>query len=150
VIVLDLCCPHHHRFEGWFASAAEFEAQLARGLVSCPVCGAGNVCRMPSAPHVQTTHPRPPEPPPAVSSPSPAPPPPDDPQALIAHLTATLRQLAQVAEDVGEHFAEEARRIHYEESEARPIRGQASRDDVEELLDEGIVVLPVPPGEDLH
>ncbi|GHU13457.1 hypothetical protein AGMMS50225_23500 [Betaproteobacteria bacterium] len=150
MIVLDLCCPFHHRFEGWFASAAEFEAQLARGLVSCPVCGAGEVRRMPSAPHVQTTHPRPAAPPPAAPGPSPASAPPDDQQALVAHLAATLRQLAQAAEDVGERFAEEARRIHYEESQVRPIRGQASRDDVEELLDEGIVVLPVPPGEDLH
>ncbi|GHU25219.1 hypothetical protein FACS189488_11690 [Betaproteobacteria bacterium] len=91
-----------------------------------------------------------PAPPPAAPGPSPASAPPDDQQALVAHLAATLRQLAQAAEDVGERFAEEARRIHYEESQVRPIRGQASRDDVEELLDEGIVVLPVPPGEDLH
>ena len=54
MIVLDLSCANEHRFEGWFASSAAFEAQRARGLVSCPVCNTAEVRRLPSAPYVQT------------------------------------------------------------------------------------------------
>ena len=62
-----------------------------------------------------------------------------------------LRGMAHSAEDVGERLPEEARRIHYGETEARDIRGSASADEVESLLEEGILVLPVPPAEeDLH
>ena len=63
---------------------------------------------------------------------------------------AALRRLSRQAEDVGDRFPEEARRIHYGRSEARSIRGDASRDEVGELIEEGIMVLPVPPDEDLH
>ncbi len=63
---------------------------------------------------------------------------------------AALRHMARGAEDVGERLPEEARRIHYGEAEPRNIRGAASRDEVEELLDEGIAVMPVPPDENLH
>ena len=62
-----------------------------------------------------------------------------------------LRHMSRTAENVGERLPEEARRIHYGETEARDIRGQASAKDVEELLDEGIMVLPLPaPEDDLH
>ena len=71
--------------------------------------------------------------------------------AAVAELLGTLRRMAKSAEDVGERLPEEARRIHYGEAEARDIRGAASRDEVEELLEEGIMVLPVPPlDDDLH
>ena len=69
----------------------------------------------------------------------------------LARLMTQLRSLARVAENVGERLPEEARRIHYGETEARDIRGSASADEVESLLEEGILVLPVPPAEeDLH
>jgi hypothetical protein len=148
MIVLDLHCPKAHRFEGWFASAAAFEDQLARGLLSCPTCGATEIRRLPSAPYVQTGHTAVPAPPaavPAVSELKPA------PVEALARLVGQLRSMARGAEDVGERLPEEARRIHYGETDARDIRGSASRDEVEALLGEGIVVLPVPPGEgELH
>lgn len=71
--------------------------------------------------------------------------------AAVAQLLGSLRRMAKSAEDVGEKLPEEARRIHYGETEARNIRGAASRDEVEALLEEGIMVLPLPPLDDeLH
>lgn len=162
MIVLDLSCANEHRFEGWFASSAAFEAQLARGLVSCPVCNGTEVRRLPSAPYVQTRSTPAAEAPsgrPSVASPqtaaaiaaSPSPAPGTATPAAVAELLGALRRMAKAAEDVGERLPEEARRIHHGEAEARDIRGAASRDEIEELLEEGIMVLPVPPLDDeLH
>lgn len=145
MIVLNLCCPHEHRFEGWFASAADFDAQCARGQVSCPVCGDAAIRRLPSAPYVQTRSAQPPGAQPQAAAPAAL-----APEAATAVVRA-LREMARAADDVGRDFAEEARRIHYGEVEARNIRGAASADEVGELIEEGILVLPVPPGEDsLH
>lgn len=137
MIVLDLCCDHDHRFEAWFASKDAFEQQQGRALVSCPHCGSSEIRRLPSAPYVQTS--------------SHAAPPAPSPQAIAARLVDALRQAARRSEDVGERFVDEARRIHSGAAEERAIRGQASRSDVIELMDEGIPVLPVPPDkDDLH
>ncbi len=145
MIVLNLCCNSEHRFEGWFASADDFETQSARGLVTCPVCGDATIRRLPSAPYVQTRNvPTP------VAQPRTAPPGAIAPEAAATVIKA-LREMARAADDVGRDFPEEARRIHYGEVEARNIRGAASADEVGELIEEGILVLPVPPGEDsLH
>lgn len=147
MIVFNLGCDKDHRFEGWFASAEAFEGQRARGLVSCPVCGSAAVERLPSAPYVVTRQQTRPAgtPDTAVAA---APAAPMTPEA--ATVMALLRRLARESEDVGERFPEEARRIHYGDAEARSIRGQAGRDDLEELLEEGIMVLPVPDEDDLH
>ena len=159
MIVLDLCCANEHRFEGWFASSAAFEAQCSQGLVTCPVCNATEVRRLPSAPYVQTRSAQTPassgaQASSALALPTRAPATPVSglpSPAAVAELLGTLRRMAKSAEDVGERLPEEARRIHYGEAEARDIRGAASRDEVEELLEEGIVVLPVPPqDDDLH
>lgn len=133
MIVLDLCCANEHLFEAWFADAAAFASQNSRGLVECPMCGSIQIERRPSAAYLNTSRPT------AAKSPP-------DP-ALIA---AALRLAASRAEDVGERFPTEARRIHYGESEARSIRGRASGDDLGELLEEGILVLPVPEEPDLQ
>jgi hypothetical protein len=145
VIVLNLCCDSEHLFEGWFASADAFEAQCRNGRVECPVCGSVHITRRPTAPYVNTgglapgRTPSPPrETPPAAAD-------------VMATARALLRRLGRESEDVGDRFADEARRIHYGEREARNIKGQASRDDVGELLEEGILVLPLPGDEDdLH
>ncbi len=161
MIVIDLCCTNEHRFEGWFGSSEAFEAQRMQGLVSCPVCNATGVRRLPSAPYVQTRSVQPPAPsgPQASAVPgvpwqpaaAPASLPRPSSAAAVAELLGALRHMAQSAEDVGERLPEEARRIHYGETEARNIRGAASRDEIEELLEEGITLLPVPPlDDDLH
>lgn len=137
MIVLDLCCNREHRFEAWFASSEAFETQRTAHLVTCPHCGSSDVRRLPSAPYVQTS---------SHSAPATSAPP--DPQAIAARLIEALRSAAARSEDVGERFAEEARRIHYGDSEERAIRGKAGREEVIDLIDEGIPILPVPPDKD--
>ncbi|KVT54634.1 hypothetical protein WK55_19125 [Burkholderia ubonensis] len=128
--VLDLQCPHGHRFEGWFASADEFEAQLSRKLVECPVCGATEVSRMPSAPRLNLS---------GGTEAKPA-----DPRALQAQVMRALREVLEKTENVGERFAEEARRIHYNEAPVRSIRGVTTPEDAQALVEEGIDVMPLP------
>lgn len=144
VIVLNLCCDNEHLFEGWFASTDAFETQRGRQQVSCPVCGSAHIERRPTAPYVNTG---------AGASRKPTVgrnPAPVNTDAMAAAL-AMLRHLGKESEDVGERFAEEARRIHYGDSDARNIKGKATPDDVGELLDEGIMVLPLAPDdEELH
>lgn len=136
--VFNLGCSAGHRFEGWFASNEDFESQSARRLIECPVCGDAEVGKLPSAPRLNL----------GVASaqaeaPKPAAAPPVDArvQALVL---AMARQIAAQTENVGDRFASEARAIHYEEAPERAIRGVASREEVEELVEEGIAVLPLP------
>ena len=134
--VLNLQCAHRHVFEGWFGSDDEFQSQLAASLVECPLCGDTAVTKLPSAPRLNLG-----------AQPEPA------PKQAVAAMPDTDLQRAWLkmvhhvmanTEDVGERFAEEARKIHYGETEQRGIRGQASREDTEALLEEGIGVLPLP------
>ncbi|TVO53330.1 DUF1178 family protein [Denitromonas halophila] len=140
MIVLNLRCSNGHGFEGWFGSSDAFEAQRAAGQINCPVCASADIRRLPSAPYVQTG--------------APSPKGGDTPARIddtAARAVAGLRQLAQKAEDVGKAFPAEVRRIHQGDAPDRSIRGQASIEEVAELLDEGIGVLPIPvPKEDLH
>jgi hypothetical protein len=134
--VLNLQCAHAHAFEGWFASEDDFQSQLARGLVECPVCGDAAVAKLPSAPRLN------------LGATAPA----EDRREVVSMPDAQMqaawmkmvRHVMANTEDVGERFAEEARRIHYGESEERNIRGQASREETDALLEEGISVLPLP------
>lgn len=137
--VLDLECPHHHVFEGWFASEDEFQGQLARGLVECPICGDTQLAKRLSAPRINLGA-MPPREQPApkrevVATADPA---------LQAQWLKLVRHVLDHTEDVGERFAEEARRIHYGETEERSIRGQASAEETEALIEEGVPVLPLP------
>jgi hypothetical protein len=140
LIVLDLECERGHGFEGWFASSAAFEEQLVHGRLSCPSCGVLRVLRRPSAPYVQT---RPATAPSPASSPAAV-------EALTEQILAHLRNSARGLEDVGERFAEEARRIHHGDAESRGIKGRASGGELRDLLEEGISVLPIPPNEEVH
>lgn len=128
--VLDLQCPHGHRFEGWFASTDDFEAQLSRKLVECPVCGATEVSRMPSAPRLNLS---------GATQTRPA-----ESHALQAQVMRALREVLEKTENVGERFAEEARHIHYNEAPARSIRGVTTPEDAQALVEEGIDVMPLP------
>ena len=143
--VLDLHCAHTHSFEGWFASEDDFQDQLARGLLECPVCGDNAIAKLPSAPRLNLSSGAEPEQSRAVTPPASqgdvASLPPAAMQAAWLHM---VRQVMAQTEDVGERFAEEARRIHYGEADERAIRGQATRAQTEELLDEGIAVVPLP------
>jgi hypothetical protein len=143
VIVLNLRCDGGHHFEGWFASGEAFRDQSERHLVHCPQCQSSTVSQLPSAPHLVRAS--------AESSPvaevaaavnSPA----------VAQLHRALVSMARKAENVGERFPEEARRIHYDEAPARTIRGVATLDETRDLLEEGILVVPapVPPEDEMH
>ncbi|SRR5579871_4450210 len=148
MIVFELKCSKNHRFEGWFASGDDFESQRERGMLSCPTCGTASVSKLLTAKIRKSDHE------PAAAAPASA-------KAKSQRNVATLdpRQFMALvdhvlanSEDVGERFPEEARRIHRKEIPERSIRGKASQDEVEELLDEGISVLPlpVPPQEEWH
>jgi hypothetical protein len=127
MIVLNLVCGAGHGFEAWFASTDAYDQQAAAGLVSCPHCLNTAIVRLPSAPHVRRSES------------------PMQPEAAVKPGTIEeLAKLASDAEDVGQRFPEEARRIHYDEAPARTIRGEASVAEALELLEEGIPVLPAP------
>jgi hypothetical protein len=141
--VLDLQCPHDHRFEGWFASTDDFESQLSRKLVACPMCGATEVSRLPSAPRLNLSgatsasgakHANG-----AANGKLPA-----DIGEMQAQVMRALREVLEKTENVGDRFAEEARRIHYNEAPARSIRGVTTPEDARALVEEGIDVMPLP------
>ncbi len=133
--VLNLQCSNRHDFEGWFASEDDFQSQLARGLLDCPLCGDSAVTKMLSAPRLNL----------GAAEPAPS-------RELVSMPDASLqtawmkmvRHVMANTDDVGPRFPEEARRMHYGETESRSIRGQASREETEALIDEGIAVLPLP------
>lgn len=143
--VFNLCCAHGHAFEGWFGSEADYQSQTERGLLTCPLCEDTRVTRLPSAPRLnlgaaapETSLP--------VATPTP------EPQheharalaALQGGLMQAVRAVIANTEDVGPRFPEEARRIHYGETEARNIRGQASAQERAALAEEGIEVVALP------
>ncbi len=142
--VLNLRCANGHGFEGWFASDDDFMSQNGRGLVECPLCADKVVTRMPSAPRLNLSGAR--EPVAAAAAPDSASTAVSVPQPadLQAAWLSTVRQLMANTEDVGDRFAERARRIHYGEEEARGIRGQATPEEREALREEGIETLSIP------
>ncbi len=140
MIVYDLKCGAGHRFEGWFGSAEEFIGQKRRNLLSCPSCADVQIERMPSATRINVGATETPQLPAQAEG--------RDALAIAQMLySRMLDELITKSEDVGDRFPEEARRIYYEETPARAIRGVATRTEHEELVDEGIPVsrLPVPP-----
>jgi len=146
--VLNLQCDAQHGFEGWFASEEDYAGQVARGLLACPLCGSKSVTKLPSAPRLNLGAARSED---AASSPPTGPQGQkqdvvagDAEQALQAAWLQVARRIVAQTEDVGGRFAEEARKMHYGEAEERSIRGQASREETEALLDEGITIMPLP------
>ena len=139
MIVFDLRCAHGHGFEGWFASSEEFDRQHDALLVRCPVCDDARVERLPSA-RVRVKKSAATMDPPAESAPTG-----EHVAGFPADLVAKLREVVRNTEDVGERFPEEARRIHYQETPARAIRGKASREDADALTEEGIEFSALPP-----
>lgn len=158
--VLNLQCSRQHSFEGWFGSEDDFQGQLARGLIECPLCADKGIHKLPSAPRLNFGAHQAPQT--ASSTPGPAAPsstvgvldqavagspellPDGIPPAAQAAFLKALRLVVANTEDVGPRFADEARRMHYGEVEARSIRGQTSAREAVELLEEGIEVMPLP------
>lgn len=172
--VLDLQCAQGHSFEGWFGSQDDYDSQRARGLVTCPVCLDSDILKKLSAPRLNLGHgvapdaalapvaPRDtsngaanlpataPSPEPSLSAHSADPTMnPDTLQQMHVAMMKAVRHVLANTEDVGSQFAQEARKIHYGESQQRHIRGQASREETEALIEEGIDVMPLPVPENL-
>ncbi|HKT19854.1 MAG TPA: DUF1178 family protein [Stellaceae bacterium] len=149
MILFTLKCAAEHRFEGWFRDNAAFERQNRRGLIACPECGSNTVEKAPMAPRLGRSSKSGPseqesrEPP--VNAPAPAPDnSPPSPAQLRRALQVLRRHVEQTCENVGARFAEEARRIHKGDAEARGIYGEATRSEAKALIDEGIEVASIP------
>ncbi len=142
MIVYELVCGEGHRFEGWFACADDFSRQSAAGLVACPLCNDHAVAIVPVA---RIAVRRQGDARGEASGPGEAPAPRTDVAAgLSSEVLRRLREVVLATENVGDRFPEEARRIHYAEVPARPIRGQASASEAEALRDEGIEFAALP------
>ena len=142
--VLDLQCAFAHTFEGWFASEQDFAAQFAQLQIQCPLCGDPHITKKLSAPRLNLVASRAHAAEPTESSHQKEvalPAPPD--QALANAWMAVARQVVANTTDVGNQFAEEARKMHYGEVPERGIRGKASVQETLELVEEGIQVLPL-------
>jgi len=137
MIVFDLICKDQHRFEGWFASGEDFTSQKSRGLLACPVCDGAHVEKLPAAKIRKQSEPAAPTPASAVQA----------GKTEQVDVSRIVDYILAHSEDVGKSFAEEARKIHYQETPQRSIRGVASRAEAEDLREEGIPVfsLPIPP-----
>jgi len=133
MIVYELVCAREHRFEGWFGSAEDYARQRESTMIRCPVCDDAEIERRPSA-NVQVSR-------------AAAPAAERSDTSLVGGDAEALRQLRRLIErtdDVGLEFAEEARKIHYDEVPKRAIRGQATREDADALREEGIDFMSLP------
>jgi len=139
MIVYELACAHAHCFEGWFASAEDYERQRESSMIRCPVCENAAIERRPSA-NIQVGRAAAPATPAATAS---------EPAEAVAigggaELLKQLRKMVRSAADVGTAFPDEARKIHYEEVPKRSIRGQATSEEADALREEGIDFLSLP------
>jgi len=133
--VFNLRCGQQHVYEGWFASEDDFISQQESGILACPLCGDTEAVRLPNAPRLKVSrHAAPAEPARSETT----------DMTLQSQWLRAVRHVLNSTEDVGERFAEEARRIHYGEVEERGIRCKATREDAEALREEGIEVMALP------
>ena len=152
MIKYQLICEDGHEFEGWFGDSAAFESQQDSGLLTCPACGSDTVRRALMAPNLASpkTRKSPPAPqkgPDAPATPGAAALPADAARrmhALMSEMRALQSKIKDECRDVGDDFAEEARKIHYGEAEAEGIYGNATPEEREALDDEGIAVMDIP------
>jgi hypothetical protein len=146
MIVFNLGCTHSHLFEGWFSNAQDFDSQKEKGYLSCPMCGDLGITKRLSAPRLNLAKGKAPAAQEKTAQ---------EPAAPVANQHPTIEQMQSLwykmatqilrdTEDVGDRFADEARKIHYNEVPARGIRGHASQDQREQLADEGIDVYSMP------
>jgi hypothetical protein len=140
MIRYDLICEHGHAFDAWFANSAAYDTQRKRGFVECAHCGTNKVEKQIMAPNIGAKSNRKPEAAVALMAP------PADPrmQAMMQMMREMRRHVEANAENVGEKFAEEARKQHYNEAERHGIYGSASPEDAKALVEEGIEVYPLP------
>ncbi len=139
MIQYSLTCDSRHTFDAWFRNAEAYEDQAARGILSCPVCASAKVEKALMAPAVSASRDK-------VSLASGHP----DHARYLDALRALRQKMTANADYVGDKFAEEARKIHYAETAARGIYGEATRDEVASLFDEGVELMALPHVPDEH
>jgi hypothetical protein len=149
MIRYSLHCDRGHAFESWFQSSSAYESQEKRKLVNCPVCGSAKVERAIMAPQIVSGKDRgSPVPAPTaaaeVTAPSSTPLMMAQERELRAKLKELRDHIVKNADNVGEQFPNEARKMHYGDIEHRPIYGEASPDEARALIDEGVEVSPLP------
>ena len=160
MIKYQLICDKLHEFEGWFGDSAAFESQQESGYLNCPVCGSADVRRALMAPNLASPKTRKTDL--AEQQPSAQPEPQPQPQApqqasaalppaaarkmqeLMSEMRALQTRIREECRDVGNDFAEEARKIHYGEVEPEGIYGQATAEEREALDEEGIEIMDMP------
>lgn len=141
MIRFALTCDEGHNFEAWFSSGASYDEQTEAGVIRCPACGSAEVRKSPMAPAVLRGKGK------AVSASSESP---AEGAQSYAFLKGLREHLKANAEDVGKNFPEEARKIHYGESDERNIYGKATAEEAKALCEEGIPALPLPPLPEEH
>ncbi|PZN50386.1 MAG: DUF1178 domain-containing protein [Proteobacteria bacterium] len=134
MIRFSLICEREHEFEGWFRSNDDFETQKKRGFVDCPTCGSRKVDKALMAPAIST----------GAKQEKIALAMGEAQRQALAQLRALSRKIRENADYVGDRFAEEARRIHFGESEARGIYGEATSEEVRGLIEDGVDFMPIP------
>lgn len=150
MIRYNLRCDAGHAFESWFQSSSAYESQEKRKLVSCPACGSTKVERAIMAPQIVSKKKDRAEPAPAFPASTDVAAPTSTPLMLAQEreLRAKLKELrdhiVKNADNVGERFPNEARKMHYGDIEHRPIYGEASPEEARSLIDEGVEVSPLP------
>ena len=135
MISFTLVCSNAHEFEGWFSSSGDYESQKERGLVECPLCGDQGVKKALMAPSVSSARGEESAVPVAMNA---------EQTKMMAQIRELTNKMREGAENVGEKFAEEARKIHYGETDARGIYGKATSVEAKGLANEGIEFIPLP------
>jgi hypothetical protein len=135
VIVYSLKCTDDHVFEAWFKDSHAFDDQAKKGKLTCPICLTHKVEKAPMAPALKGSV--------SESKPTPA-----EMRKVRQFMTGLRKYVEENAEYVGRRFPEEARKIHYGETEERHIYGEASVEEAKELIEEGVDVAPLPPNLD--
>ncbi|WP_422371606.1 DUF1178 family protein [Hoeflea sp.] len=135
MITFNLRCDKDHEFEGWFSSGSDFDKQCENGLVECPMCGSREIEKALMAPAVKVSRETASQQPLALDP---------EKREMMRKLREMVKAVREKAEDVGERFPEEARKIHHGETEARGIIGKASGEEARALIEEGIEIAPLP------
>lgn len=135
MIKFNLICDKQHDFEAWFSSSSDFDDQKLSGFVNCPICGSSEVDKALMVPAIATSRAK------------------EKKQQMMKNIAQQeamktiqkmVTEVKENSENVGDKFPEEARKMHYGESDNRGIYGKASKDEVRDLVDEGIDVTPLP------
>ena len=134
MILFDLCCENKHIFEVWFASSSQYEEQKKKKLINCPICNSNKVNKALMAPNLKGTKKNSKTSSQKVMN--------DD--KLIKDFKKFKKYIENNTIDVGKNFSEEARKIYYGESPSKSIRGETTKKQAEELLDEGIPIAKLP------